>query len=219
MKISKDTLTVMKSFASINSNLFIKEGNTLATINIANNVMASSDVAETFPQEFGIYDLNEFLSVVGLFAEPDIEFKEKFALIKDKSLSVKFFAADASVLTIPTKKITFPKVDIEFVLSATQLATLVKTAAVVRAPDLSIIGEDGRLYIKVGDLKNLTSNNVEVELGDTKETFNANLRIDNLKLMPQNYTVSISSKKISRFVSEDKRMTVYIALESTSTFE
>lgn len=221
MKISKDTLAVLRNFASINSNLLLREGNVLSTINSQKNVLADCTVAETFPKDFGVYDLNEFLGVVGLFTDPDIEFKEKLAVFKEGSSSVKFYAADASVLTVPpVKKISFPKADVEFMLTAAQLATIQKTSAVLRAVDVSVMGKDGELSIVVGDLKNPTSNNFSIGMGAMADPveFTANLKIDNLRLMSQDYKVSISSKKISRFVSVDDKMVVFIALETSSTF-
>lgn len=220
MKISKDTIAILKHFATINSNLMFKKGSTLSVMNVQKNVVAEAEVADTFPIDFGVYDSNEFLGIVSLFTEPDITFKEKYALISDANSSVKFYAADASVLVIPTKKMSFPAADIEFELTAAQLQAVQKIASVLRATDVSVVGKNGKVEIVVGDLKNPTANSYTIDLGTTTDkTFSANLRVENLKLMPQDYTVSISSKKISRFVNTEGNTTVYIALESTSTFE
>jgi len=74
MKISKETLEVLKNFSAINPNLVISEGNKLSTIAEAKNIMASTEVSETFPKEVGIYDLNEFLSAHSLIEDADLEF-------------------------------------------------------------------------------------------------------------------------------------------------
>jgi gp45 sliding clamp, C terminal len=218
MKISKETLAILKNFASINSNLLLKPGGLLTTMNVQKNVSAEAKIVEDFPLEFGIYDTNEFLGVISLFSEPEIEFKEKYAIFKEGSSSVKFYSADSSVLTVPTKPIKFPATDIEFDLTATQLASIQKTAAVLRAVDVSVVGKDGVLSVSVGDLKNLTSNAYNIDIGETDVEFTANLKIENLKMMSQDYKVSISAKKISRFTSTDGNMQVYVALESTSEF-
>ena len=63
MKLSKETLSVLKNFATINGNILIKTGNRLSTISAQKNVMASTTVSENFDSDFGIYDLNEFLCV------------------------------------------------------------------------------------------------------------------------------------------------------------
>lgn len=216
MKISKDTLAVIRNFASINSNLLIEKGSVLRTINAQKNVLSDATVAEDFPKNFGIYDCNEFLGAIGLFTDPDIEFKDKFAVIKEGSSSIKFYAADAAVLTVPTKNITFPGTDVEFTLSAASLATIQKAASQLRAVDVSITGDGKLLNIVVGDLKNPLANSFSIGIGETDKSFSANLKIENLKLMASDYVVSLSSKKISRFVSADGKVNVFVAMEASS---
>lgn len=216
MKISKDTLAVIRNFASINANLLIEKGSVLRTINAQKNVLSDATVAEEFPKNFGIYDTNEFLGAIGLFTDPDIEFKDKFAVIKEGSSSIKFYAADSAVLTVPTKNITFPGTDVEFTLSAAALATVQKAASQLRAVDIAIVGDGKMLNIVVGDLKNPLANSFSIGIGETDKTFSANLKIENLKLMASDYVVSLSSKKISRFVSADGKVNVFVAMESSS---
>ena len=66
MQLSKETLNLIKNFASINGSLMLKSGNKLATISEGKNVMAEVTITETFPSDFGIYDLHEFLGVTSL---------------------------------------------------------------------------------------------------------------------------------------------------------
>ena len=77
MKLSNDTLNVLKNFASINPNLVFKPGQKLKTISEAKTILASADIVEDFPVEFGVYDLNEFLSVYNLIEDPELEFEDK----------------------------------------------------------------------------------------------------------------------------------------------
>ena len=219
MKISKETVQILKSFSGINSNIMIRQGNRLATISPQKNVMADAAVAETFPADFGIYDLSEFLGALSLFDDPDVEFEGKTVSLSEGNDSIRYYAADTSVLTIPPeKKITFPTPDVEFVLPAAVLTKAIRTASVLKAADVSVVGENGVLKIVVGDLKNATANSYNVTIGSTDLTFSANLKVDNLKMIHQDYTVSISSKKISRWVATSGDMTVFVALESSSTF-
>lgn len=219
MKISKDTVQILKSFSGINSNIMIKQGNRLATISPQKNVMADAAVAETFPADFGIYDLSEFLGALSLFDDPDVKFEGKSVVLSEGNDSIRYFAADASVLTVPPeKKITFPAADVEFVLPAAVLTKAIRTASVLKATDVSVVGDGTDLKIVVGDLKNATANSYNVTIGSTDLTFSANLKVDNLKMIHQDYNVSISSKKISRWVATSGDMTVFVALESSSTF-
>ena len=219
MKLSKDTVAIFKNFAGINSNLLLKQGSKLATISAQKNVMSDTTVTETFPTDFGIYDLNEFLGAMSLFEDPELDFSEKFVTIKEGGASIKYFAADASVLTAPSKAITFPEAEIEFTLTATMLHMIQKTASVLRAADVSIVGDGSNMTIQVGDKKNVTGNTYNAQVGSTSKNFKVNLKVENLKMLPGDYLVSISSKKISRFKATSSDLVYYVAVEADSTFD
>lgn len=218
MKLSKETLAIFKNYAQINSNLLLKEGNKISTKAEPATIASEVIVAEEFPIEFGIYDLNEFLGALSLFEDPELEFNEKFVSIKDNSNTIRFYGADASVLSTPKKSIEFPLVDIEFQLSNTTLLTILKTSAILKASDLSFIGKEGKLYLQVCDKKVATSNTYENIIGETDLGFRVNLKIENLKLMHEDYTVSISSKKIARFATKGGNLVYYCAVEQDSEF-
>lgn len=218
MKLSKETVALFKNFAGINSNLLLKSGSKLATISAQKNVMADATVAETFP-DFAIYDLNEFLGAMSLFDDPDLDFQEKYVSISQGSMKIKFFAADASVLVAPQKAITFPEVEINFTISADKLQMINRTASVLRAADVSIVGDGSSVTAVVGDKKNATGNSFSEPVGTTDKSFKVNLKVENLKMLPGDYAVSISSKKISRFQSTSSDLVYYVAVEADSTFE
>lgn len=218
MKLSKETVSLIKNFAGINSNLLLKSGNKLATISAQKNVMADATITETFP-DFGIYDLNEFLGAMSLFDDPELEFAEKFVSIKQGNMNIKFFAADPNVLTAPQKAITFPEAEINFSMSANMLSMINKTASVLRAADVAIVGDGSTITAVVGDKKNATGNSYSEPVGTTDKKFKVNLKVENLKMLPGDYAVSISSKKISRFKSPNSDLVYYVAVEADSTFE
>ena len=70
MKLSDNTLTVLKNFAGINNSILVKEGNRLRTISVAKNILAEADIKEDFPRDFAIYDLNQFLNGLSLHQDP-----------------------------------------------------------------------------------------------------------------------------------------------------
>ena len=218
-KISKETLAILKNFAGINGNIVLKKGSALSTISPQRNVVAYTTVTESFPEDFYIYDLSQFLGVLSLFTDPDIDFTPAVATIKEGKNSIKYYAADKSVLLLPPDKaIKFPSTDVEFELSADQLVAIQKTSSVLSAPDLSIIGDGKNIILRVLDLKNSSTNNYEVEIGETSEEFVANITISNLKMTTQSYKVELSSKKISKWTALEGDMTVYVALDASSTF-
>lgn len=219
MNLSKETLAVIRNFSAINGSLMIKEGNTLSTISEGKNVMAQATIQESFPIDFGIYDLGEFLGVVSVFNNADLEFTDKFVSISDGGKSkIKYFAAGEGIIKSAPSTIKFPAADVNFTLTSDQIDTIRKTSSVLKASDVSIVGDGETLKVIVSDKKNATSNAYTVDLGDTDQTFKANLKIDNLKMLPGDYTVEISSKKISRFKKTTGELTYFIAVESDSEF-
>jgi hypothetical protein len=217
MKLSKETVGLIKNFAGINSNLLLKSGNKLATISAQKNVMADAVVTESFP-DFGIYDLNEFLGAMSLFEDPELTFNDKWVTIEQGGNSIKYFAADASVLTAPQKAITFPDPEIEFNMSANMLSMIQRTASVLRASDVSIVGDGSTMSVVVGDKKNATGNSYNSTVGASDKKFKVNLKVENLKMIPGDYAVSVSSKKISRFKGAGD-LVYYVAVEADSSFE
>lgn len=219
MKFTKETLSILKNFAGINGNIALKQGSEITTISPQRNVVASVTITEDFPVDFYIYDLSQFLGVLSLFSDPDVEFTSSVATIKEGKNAIKYHAADKSVLLLPPEKaIKFPGADVEFELSAEQLTAIQKTSSVLSAPDLSIVGDGKTVSLKVLDLKNNSTNNYEVEIGETDQEFVANITIGNLKMINQSYKVELSSKKISKWTALEGDMTVYVALDSSSTF-
>lgn len=218
MKLSKNTVEVLKNYANINGNLLLKSGTKLGTISEQKNIMSSTIVSETFPSDFGIYDLNEFLSAMSVFEDPELEFSEKFVSIKQGNNSIKYYAAEAANLTVPQKEIVFPDAEINFKLTAGQLDLIRKTSGVLSAPDLAITGDGSKIIAQVGQKKNATANSYDVDLGATDKKFKVNLKVENLKMLPGEYNVSISSKRISRFQGTGD-LVYYVAVEADSTFD
>lgn len=219
MKLSKETVNLFKNFASINTNLLLKPGNEVSTISGQKNVVSDTTVTENFPKDFGIYDLNEFLGALSLFEDPDLDFQDKYVVIKEGGSSIKFFAADPSVLTVPKNKINFPEADIEFTLTATMLNMISRTSSVLKVEDLQVVGDGSSINLQVGDKKNATGNSYSCFAGNTTKKFKANIKVDNLKMLPGDYIVTISNKKISRFKSTAGDLVYYVAVESDSSFE
>lgn len=219
MNLSKETLALIRNFASINGSIVLKQGNVLSTISEGKNVMASVTITESFPSDFGIYDLNEFLSAIGIFTNTQLEFSDKYVMISDGGTSkIKYFAAGDGIVKAAPSTIKFPKPDVEFELDSAQLAMILKTAAALKASDVSVVGDGSMLRVFVTDKKNATANAYQVDIGETEETFKANLKVENLKMLPGDYSVGISNKKISRFVSKTSDLTYFVAIESDSEF-
>jgi len=218
MKLSNETVSVLKNFSTINQNLVIKSGNKIATMSAMKNIVAKAEVLEEFPQEFAIYDLNEFLSAISLFSKPELEFENDFVMITEEgtSKSLKYWYSDPSVVTTPTKDITMPECEVKFNLSSDTLSTVTKAAAVIGAPDMAL--ESGSL--KVTDKKNDTANNYALDLDVDSQSDNYKFwfKVENLKLIQGSYDVQVSSKNISHFKNSTGNVEYFIALEPESAY-
>jgi hypothetical protein len=219
MKISKATLSLLKAYSAINPNIMLKANTkTLATIAPQKNIMSDATIEEDFPVNFGVYDISEFLSAVTLFDNPDFEFTDKNVKISEGKSSITFWGAAENVLTLPTKEVKFPEAEINFKLPASLLDKINKSANVLKAQDLSFIGDGSTITLKIGDKKIDSANSFSEEVGETTLTFTVNLKIALLKLVPGDYEVEISTKKISKFQHTEKDLKYYLAVESDSTF-
>lgn len=220
MKLSDNTLTILKNFAGINNSILVKQGNKLRTISVAKNILAEADITEEFPRDFAIYDLNQFLNGLSLHQDPDLDFKEgSYLSIKEGKRRVKYFFADPNVIISPPEKdIQLPSQDVCFQLDSTSLEKLVKAAAVYQLPDLSAIGEAGVIKLVVRDKKNDTSNEYAIVVGETDSEFTFNFKVENIKIIPGAYDVIVSEKLLSQFTNSKYNLTYYIALEPDSTF-
>jgi len=220
MKLSDNTLTILKNFAGINNSILVKEGNRLRTISVAKNILAEANITEEFPRDFAIYDLNQFLNGLSLHADPDLDFKEESYLsIREGKRRVKYFFADPNVIIAPPEKeINLPSQDVCFQLDSASLEKLVKAAAVYQLPDLSAVGEAGVIKLVVRDKKNDTSNEYAIVVGETDQEFTFNFKVENIKIIPGAYDVVVSSKLLSQFTNTRYNLTYYIALEPDSTF-
>ena len=220
MKLSDKTLSVLKNFSTINQSILFKQGSKLRTISVMKNILAEATITEEIPKDFGIYDLNQFLNGLSLHQSPELDFVNNgHVVIKEGRMRSKYFFADPNVIiTPPDKAIDLPTEDVAFELSTDQLDKLLKAAAIYQLADLAVEGGDGVVKLLVRDKKNDTSNSFSVTVGETDKVFSFNFKVENIKMLPGTYDVSVSSKLLSRFTSKNQDLTYYIALEPDSTF-
>ena len=221
MKLSDSTLSLLKNFSTINQSILFKQGTKLRTISVMKNILAEATISEELPKDFGIYDLGQFLNGLSLHNSPELDFQEdNYVVIKEGRSRSKYFFADPQVIvTPPEKEMTLPSEDVSFELSTDQLDKLLKAASIYQLPDLAVVGANGVVKIVVRDKKNDTSNDFAITVGETDKQFSFNFKVENIKILPGNYEVVVSSILLSRFRSKNQDLTYFIALEPDSTFE
>ena len=223
MKLNQTTQEILKNFSEINTNILIKPGSELNTISTMKNILAKATINESFDSEFGIYDLNEFLSVVSSLDKPELTLQEKHLTISAEGSrsKVKYFYSDPSVIVSPTKEVNMPESDVTFSLSESNLAQLRKMAAILSSPDLALIGtKGGDVVLKVCDKKNDTSNKFDIIVGENATAnYTFYFKVENLKMISGDYDVAVSSKSIAHFTNTKLPIQYWIALEPDSVFD
>ena len=217
--LSKKTLDVLKNFSTINSSIVFRKGSTVRTISNAENILAKFTGEEVFPSDFAIYDLSQFLSGISLFNDPQLEFTSNdFVSIRGGRTSAKYYFSDPEITlkSAPEKNVNFPGADLQFNLSGEELIQLQKASAVYSLPDLTFQSEEGLDTIKLilRDKENDTSNTYDLSVaGCSTGTYSLDVKIENIRLLPGDYSVKVSKHLISEWTNTNVDLTYYIALE------
>ena len=221
MKLSEATLGILKNFTTINQGLSIKSGNTIRTISKQQNVLARATVPDNFDAEAVIFDLNRFLGVITSFDNPEIEIKsdQKKIVIKSGSSKTVYGLSDESMIVAPpTKDLKVENAEVNFSLSKDDFNQVLKLSGIMALPNISVVGNGKKISFQTSNTKDNESDTFSVEVGDTKETFNFIFNTDNLKMIPGNYEVAISSKGISYFKNTSISVEYWVATEAGSSY-
>lgn len=215
MNISTPTLSILKSFTSINPSLYVNAGSVIKTISPQKTIIGRAEVDETFDKPFGIYDLNQFISTVSILDNPDFDFEDTSVHIKNGEASVRYGYADANmIMQAPEKDLDLPDVVVEFELKDSVFKKTMQAASVMQLPNWSVVGASGEVTLVVGNSKDDSSNVFRHVVGSTDLEFDLLFKVENLKFMSADYTVRISSKGISHFSTNGGKLQYFIATES-----
>ena len=216
MRLSEQTVSLLKNFAGINQNIQFKAGNKLQTISAQKNILVDAEVPEAFPSDFAIYDLNKMLGVMSLFQDPELEIGDKTMKVGGK---VNYMFADPTmIVTPPEKELTFPEAEVKFAMSNVDFSQTTKAAAMLGLPHVCVVGDGSKITLGATDVNNSSSDDFVTEVGTTDKTFCMVFKIENLKLFAGDYNVEITSKGISKFSHTSINLQYFIATESDSTF-
>jgi len=226
MKLSKDTLTVLKNFASINDGIMFRKGSVLRTCDASKQVLAETTISETIDEDFGIYDLNKFLAVLGLHqdnSQLQIDTSTKSAIINDTSgrSKITYRICDATMIkNASDKSVKMPEPEVTFNISQADLEFIMRSAATLVTPHISVTSDGSKIYVSALDDKNTSthSNQLEVGVGNGKK-YKMLFKTENMKMIPGSYEISISFKGIAHFKNTTKPLQYWVATELGSTSE
>lgn len=217
MKFSERTVTILKSFSTINKSILMKEGNVLKTVTPEKTLVAIAQIEDQIPSEACVYDLSRFLSILGLYKDPDVEFHDKYFMIRDGKQRTKYVYADVSMIhAAPEKEFKIPSADVVVNVSWNDLQSVIKAAGVLQFTEVAFVGEAGKIYLKAINSTDSNSDDYGVEIGETSDEFKIIIKTDNLKLLPQDYQVTLCAKGISEFKGD--YVTYFVAIDTKSTY-
>ena len=221
MKMSGETLALLKNFASINMNILFRPGDMISTISTSKSIFAKATIKETIPNEFAIYDLSSLLAMMTIVDNQDIDFKDKCVEISSPGGKFEYYYSDPdTVVAAPTG--TIEQVEVyKFQITAEEVQMLMKAAAITSAPTISVTCREQAVTLSVSDRKNPTASNFKKDLGTAFTSFDAFIAVENLKIVTDAYEVTVGKvasgkAKFLHFNSLNKQLQYWIACEPES---
>lgn len=221
MKLSGETLSVLKNFASINTGIEFKVGNTIRTISVGKNILAEAKLKDSFPDDFCVYDLNQFLSVHSLYKDAEIDFDESNIIFKSGRGKIKYRkTAKEMIVTAPDKNLTLPSVDVGFTLSEEDFATIQKSASVLQSTHIAVESEGDKIFLTCYCAKDDSAGTNSIEVGNWSESakFKMVFLTENWKMIPGSYDVELCAKGLASFKHKVQEVDYWIALEAKDSF-
>lgn len=215
MKLSEQSLAILKNFASINSGVVLHNGKIQKTISPEKSILVEATLEDSLT-DFGIYDLNQFLGNVTTLRNPELTFFGDYVMMDDGELALSYLACSPNlIITPPEKELVLKTVDVSFSLPNVTLQKLIKVATMNGLPNLSVVGKNGELHLKIHERANDTSNHGSIKIGDyAGQDFTASFKTDNLKLLPDDYNVEIQKGAFAKFENVAGNLKYFIALET-----
>ena len=216
MKLSENTLSVLKNFSSINSGIVLQKGNVQKTMSPEKSILVEAEIEDALPEQFGIYDLNQFLGNVSTLKNPELTFSENSVLMDDGDITFNYYSCSPNlIVSPPDKELKLKQVDVSFNLTNANLSKLLRLAAMNNLTHLSVVGKNGEIRLQTHEKANDTSNYASFKLNDyAGEDFSASFKVENIKLIPGDYDVEMQLGAFAKFVSKNSKIKYFIALES-----
>lgn len=226
MKLSKETISVIQNFATINQGIEFKPGNRLSTVSPNKTILAQATIQDEFSKEFRVHDLTEFLGSYNFLQDKGVELS--FVDGDDENVYFKHnrgkltyrTTAKGVIVTPPEKTLKIENPDCSFTLSAEDLAELIKSAKILTLPHIAVVSDGETVDVQVSDQKNDGRHNYSINVGSGNgRQYKIVFKEENLKMVPGSYEVQISFRGFAHFKNTNQAIEYWIAFESTeSTF-
>ncbi len=217
MKLSKATIGILKNFATINGGIQFVEGNEIRVAAIDKSVMGIAKVEETFPVDFALYDLNQFLSVLSMFDEPELQFNDDHLISKQGRQRVKYFYTDSDNIVAAPYELELESGYDSLFISSDQLDALGKASAVMGLADFALIKDGDSIQMIVEDTDQDSNNEftIDVEFEVDIDDFELQLKMKTLNFVKLDYEISfVDNNNFLIFNNQEQNVTYYVAVQS-----
>ena len=225
MKLSKETISILKNYSKINQSILIDSGNKLKTVSVNKTMMGNATVEETFPVKFGLYDLQGFLSTMTLFSEPELEFGSKSVIISDGADSnIEYFYTDESLIVSTDKEIVLSDGDVvlEFKMKQSAFDMVSNASSVLGLEYVLWTVKDGKIVLSVVDANGDNNNSFTTVVGEASDQEGKiYLKSENLKFMEGDYTIRVGKlggkTPVMEVINDNIDLSYFVALDSHTT--
>ncbi|NDB82043.1 MAG: hypothetical protein EB127_04780 [Alphaproteobacteria bacterium] len=224
MKLDEKTLEVLKNFSAINTGIYFRPGKILRVINPSRTFIGKAQIQQEIESQFGIYDINRFLSVVSMLDDPEIKIKldgtdgnGTASITANNSKILYRLAADGLIVVPPDKDLKLQNPEVNFTLKGEALTQVLKAAGILGLPEIVISGDRNKIKLSARDTKQDGSDSFSVDVGSTKAKFDFVFKFEIFKMLHLDFDVSITSKGYAQFTSPN--LTYWAAMENTSRYE
>jgi len=219
MKLSNETLSVLKNFSTINQGIEFKKGNKLTTISAGKSILAQATLKDDIPEDFCVYDLNQFLSAYSLFKDTELKFDPANVIFDGGRRKTKFRkAAKEMIVTPPNKEIKLDEVDCSFTLTSDDYADILKTASVLSCPNVTLQSDGELVELVAFDAKDDSQHNSSINVGaGNGKSYRIVFKVENLKMIPGEYEVQISFKGFAHFKNTKDDIQYWVAFEKNES--
>lgn len=225
MKFSEYTIKIMQNFSTINNGIVIRktkdgEKSIISTIDRTNSIYGRASVSEVFPNDFALYDMKSFLSVLSSFDNPEVEFSDTYLTVSDARSKTKILYADSIVITHPSKDVPKKEGAFSFTLTAQDQNKIMNMGSILNLSNIKVFPENGKLFLQIEDRTNPDTNDFRICVDESysgKDFEPVYFKRESFKMIPADYTISVIPGSAALFQhTVDENLYYYVTLDRTA---
>lgn len=195
MKFSESTLSVLNNFRALNDSMLFYPGNEIRSLSSDKSVYMTAQIEDAFPMQFAIFSVKEFLQVLTVVKDADVDFREDHMFISNGHQSVVFrYANQAVVDDVYTKKISLGAPAFEVDLPVAEIKNMFKMSGYLGIRDVSVVpGEKGKLVLH--DKKASHNHTYTIELDVPIRCSDVVFNISTLTMLDIGYRLAFFTEK------------------------